>query len=252
MKQDTSTKILFALVFIVVPSLYIFCRVVPYLLFYALPFASFSVLFASLWVAGASLGDDDYSWLGVIIPLSAVGVFLLVGFPKPPLILKGGALAIDGVYFFDWFNHTKAWFDYALWHVIPEGLAFLAPTVPPNEHYDLNTIRWLFWISLGIGAPLVFMFLSADKARAVKRTIEAKYQAIHEENLAQLDNAKDENSDRIRKMESQMQGIQQERDHYRDEHAKLKTLLAFQKKADGAANDPDGNGKKGVLDSEDL
>ncbi len=69
-------------------SLALFCRVVPYLLFYALPFASFSVLFASLRVAGASLGDNDYSWLGVIIPLTKVAVFLLGGFPKPPLILK--------------------------------------------------------------------------------------------------------------------------------------------------------------------
>lgn len=212
------------------------------------------MFFAALWVAGAALGDDDYSWLGVIIPLTAVAVFLLVGFPKPPLILKDGGLAIDGAYFFDWFNHTKAWFDYALWHVIPEGFSFLAPTVPVrNEPYDLNTIRWLLWTSLGAGAPLAFLLLSGGKVRAIKKAVEAKYQKIAEENEAQLDHAKEENSVRIRKIESQMQGIQQERDHYREEHAKLKTLLEIQKKAASAANqEADPNNKKGVLDSEDL
>lgn len=252
MNQDRYLKILFPMVVIGIPGFGVFWHFVPYLLFYAMPFAFLSVSFAGLWVALAALNEDDYSLLGLIIPLTAVLVFLLAGFPKPHLILKDGSLAIDGVYFYHWFNNVKAWFDYSLWHVIPDTLAFLAPTVPvPKELYDLNDVRWILWTSLGIGAPILFLVLSASRVRAVKKAIEAKYQAIRDQNEAQLDDVKEESADQIKQIQSQMQALQQDRDHYREEHAKLKTLMEFQKKAAGSVK-AEPNHKKGVLDSEDL
>ena len=152
MNHDRSTYVLFAVVFIGVPGIYILWCLLPYLLFYAAPFLILSLAFASVWAATIIIfAEEDYSWLALIIPLSAIAVFLIVGFPRVYLATKTGDLPIDGIYFFNFFNNVKSWFDHALWSVIPEGLNFLAPRFPvPKELYDLNSVRWILWASLGI------------------------------------------------------------------------------------------------------
>ena len=142
MNQDRSTQILFAAVFIGAPALYFLWRLMPYILFYVAPFAILSLALAAIWLSGvATLAEEDYSWLALFIPLSAIAVFLFVGFPKVYLATKAGGFPIDGIFFYDAFNSVKAWFDTALWSVIPEGLSFLAPTVPvPKVLYELNGV----------------------------------------------------------------------------------------------------------------
>lgn len=255
MNQDRSTYILFGTVFIGVPVLYFLWRLMPYLLFYGVPFLILSCALATLWAASVIvLAEEDYSWLALIIPISAIVVFIIVGFPRVYLATKTGDLPIDGVYFFNFFNNVKSWFDHALWSVIPEGLNFLAPTLPvPKELYDLNSVRWILWASLGIGAPGAFLLFCGHKGRALKNVLEAKYQQIAKDNQDELDRVYLEKSKALRNAESNQRFVEQERDHYRTEHAKLKTLMEFQKKAAGATTqEGDRDIKKGVLDSEDL
>jgi hypothetical protein len=255
MNQDRSTQILFALVFIATPALYFLWRLMPYILFYVAPFAILSLLLAGFWfVAVTTLAEEDYSWLALIIPLSAIAVFLTVGFPKVYLATKAGSLPIDGIFFYNAFNAVKAWFDSSLWSLIPEGLIFLAPTVPvPKQLYDLNDVRWILWVSLGIGAPAVFLLFSGHKVRAIKAALEEKYQKIAKDNQAELDSVRAEKYRALREAEIDKRNIEQERDHYREEHAKLKTLIEFQKKAAGSTNEKgERETTKGVLDSEDL
>jgi len=254
MNQDRSTYILFGMVFIGAPALYFLWRLMPYILFYVAPFAILSLLLAAIWTAAVALTDENYSWLALIIPLSAIAVFIAVGFPKVYLATKAGSLPIDGTFFYDSFNAVKAWFDSSLWSVIPEGLSFLAPTVPvPKELYDLNDVRWILWVGLGIGAPVLFLLFSSHKVRAIKSALEEKYQQVAKSNQAELDSVRAEKYRALREAEIDKRNVEQERDHYREEHAKLKTLIEFQKKAAGSTNE---NGErettKGVLDSEDL
>ncbi len=58
----------------------------------------------------------------------------------------------------------------------------------------------------------------------------------------------------LRNAETSRRQVEQERDHYREEHAKLKALIDFQKKASSSTSDSGGKqeNKKGVLDSDDL
>lgn len=258
MNQDRSTQILFGVVFIALPGIYFLWRLIPYLLFYCLPVVVASALFAGLWFLSLKFfSEDDYSWLGIIIPLSGILVFLLLGFPKLYLATKAGKLQelpIDGVFVFNAFNSVKSSIDHALWSIIPEGLTFLAPADPaPKELYDLNTVRWLLWISLGIGAPILFLILSSQKVRSIQDALEEKYKKIADQNKAECAAIRTEKYHALRNAEMNQRQIEQERDHYREEHAKLKALLDFQKKA-GAATDQNGSQeiKKGVLDSEDL
>ncbi len=46
--------------------------------------------------------------------------------------------------------------------------------------------------------------------------------------------------------------VEQERDHYREEHAKLKALIEKKKKASSSDSGGKQENKKGVLDSDDL
>lgn len=255
MNQDRSTQILFAAVFIGAPALYFLGRLMSYILFYVAPFVILSLALAAVWTAAvATLTDEDYSWLALIIPLSAMAVFLLVGFPKVYLAVKPGSFPIDGIFFYDAFNSVKTWFDTALWSLIPEGLSFLAPSVPvPKEPYDLNDICWILWASLGCGAPIVFLLFSNRKVRAIKEALEEKYQQVAKDNQAELDSVRAEKYRALRQAEVDKRHVEEERDHYREEHTKLKTLLEFQKKAAGSTNqDGERETKKGVLDSEDL
>jgi len=89
--------------------------------------------------------------------------------------------------------------------------------------------------------------------RAIKEALEAKYKQIAKDNQNELDAVRSEKLQALRNAEGQVRHVEQERDHYREEHAKLKTLLEFQKKATSATNqDAERDIKKGVLDSEDL
>ncbi len=255
MNQDRGTQILFAAVFVGCPALYFLWRSIPYLLFYFLPVIIASALFAGLWtVALKAFSEEDYSWLGLIIPLSGIGVFLLVGFPTVYLNVKAGTVPIEGIYFYNAFNSVKASIDHALWSIIPEGLNFLAPTNPvPKQLYDLNTVRWILWISFGIGAPTPFLFLSGRKVRSIEDALEEKYKKIADENKKELNAVLIEKSHALRAAENSQRQVEQERNYYRDEHAKLKALLDFQKKAAGATDqNVTREHKKGVLDSEDL
>ena len=255
MNQDRSTQILFGLIFIGCPALYFLWRLTPYLIFYLLPFLLASALFAGIWiVALKAFSEDDYSWLGLVIPLSGIAVFLLIGFPKVYLATKAGTLPIDGISLFNAFNAVKSSFDHVLWSMIPQGLWFLAPTVPvPKELYDVNSVRWILWVSLGIGAPIVFLFFSSQKVRAIKDALEAKYQKVADENSKELEAVQTEKYKARRDSDIEKRHVEQERDYFREEHAKLKALLEFQKKAQGATNeDGERENKKGVLDSEDL
>lgn len=254
MNQDREAQILFAAVFIVTPTLYFLWRLTPYILFYIIPFLMLSLTVAAVWAAGVALAEDDYSWLALIIPLSAIAVFLLIGFPKVYLAPKRTLLPIDGVFFYNAFNSVKAWFDTTLWAVIPEGLGFLAPTVPvPKKPYDLNVVRWILWGTLGIGAPIAFLFFSNHKVRALKNALEEKYQKVAEDNEIELNSVRAEKDRALKEAEISKRHVEAERDHYREQHAKLKALLEFQKKAAGVPNqDGELNAKKGVLDSEDL
>ncbi len=255
MNQDRSTKIYFAVVFIGCPAFYFLWRLMPYLIFYAAPFLILSCTFAALWAIPVNVfAEEDYSWLGLIIPLSAVALFLKFGFPKGYLATKADSVPIEGVYFFNLFNAVKGWFDHALWSVIPEGLHFLAPTVPVSkEPYGLNSVRWILWVSLEIGAPMAFLAFCGHQGRAFKNGLEAKYQKIAKDNQDELDTVRTEKFEALRNAEIDKRHVEEERDHHRTEHAKLKTLMEFQKKAAGSINE---NGhresKKGVLDSEDL
>lgn len=258
MNQDRGTRILFAAVFIGCPALYILWRSIPYLLFCCLPVIVASALFAGLWiVALKAFSEEDYSWLGLIIPLSGILVFLFFGFPKVYLATEVGTvqrLPIDGSSIFNAFNSVKASIDHALWSIIPEGLTFLAPANPaPKELYDLNTLRWILWISLGIGAPILFLIFASQQARTLQNALEEKYKKIANQNKAELDGVRTEQYQALRAAENSRRQVEQERDHYREEHAKLKVLIDFQKKAAGAADqNGDRHNKKGVLDSEDL
>ena len=82
MNQDRSTQILFALVFIGVPALYVFWRIVPLLIFYVMPLVLVSCLLAGIWMAGLAATDEDYSWLALFIPLTAVLVFFVAWISK--------------------------------------------------------------------------------------------------------------------------------------------------------------------------
>jgi len=254
MNQDRGAQVLFAAFFIGVPALYFVFRATPYLLFYLAPFVLSSLILSAVWTGGVALAEEDYSWLGLIIPLTSVLVFLAVGFPKVYVVTTPESFPIDGVYFYNAFNAVKSALDHTLWSVIPEGLAFLAPTVPvPKEPYDLNDVRWILWVSFGIGAPLTFLLFSSHKVRAIKEALEAKYKQIAKDNQNELDAVRSEKLQALRNAEGQVRHVEQERDHYREEHAKLKTLLEFQKKATSATNqDAERDIKKGVLDSEDL
>lgn len=251
MNQDRSTQILFGVVFIAIPSLYFVWRLMPYLLFYALPFILLSCLFTFLWIAGVMAVNEDFSWLGIIIPLTAIAVFLIAGFPKDAVILKNGSTLIDGQFFYNAFNAVKAWFDHALWSMTPE---FFAPSMPvPKELYDLNDVRWILWTSLGIGAPAIFIFFASHRIGKIEDAIEAKYKEAASHNYNELCAMRTQKYEADRSADIRIKNTERERDHFQEELSKLKTIIEFQKKAAGSAiRETDPSPKKGVLDSEDL
>ncbi len=250
MNQDRSTQIFFGIVFVGIPALYGIWRLIPYLLFYLLPFVFFTALFVAIWFGVLSVSEENYSWLGLVIPATAVALYVLLGFPKESSFSKNG-IPVEGKFLFEWFNQTKTWFDVALWSLIPEGLFFIAPQVPvPWVPYDLNTLRWIFWVSYGVTSPLLFFAVGTAKAYQLKKDLEAKYTKIAEENLRHLRARQSENSSLAHHAKEQQKNFEREKNDLLDEIAKLKELIKFKRKADGPSilDTP----PSGVLDSDEL
>jgi len=251
--QDQNAKIVFWGFFIGVPATYVLMRVAPYLLFYVLPFVILSLLWAHLWHKALSALKESYAWL--VIPITGVAIFCIAGFPKDVVYLKNGAALIDGQRCFDWFNAVKGGFDHALWSVIPDGLTFLAPRMPPTKVlYDFNTVRWLLWTSLGVGGPAGFFFHSLEKVRDKKTALEKKYEEAAKEKQRLFDEEKESHRGRIQKIKVAFQALETERDRLQNDNTKLKALAEFKKKALGAKNDGESTEPlpAGVLDSDVL
>lgn len=247
-EQNSDTAKLFGLVFVVIPVVYLAVRVLPYLLFYVVPVVLLSVVTALLWRTVTRFDENRFRGLVLVIPATLLAVLLLAGLPVETKVV-GGYLVPNGEYFFNLFNSWNKTILHFLWTMTPmpfDAFFGLRPKVD-SVLYDWNTVRWLIWISAGIGAPIAFSAWAWNHERLLKH----KYEEILK---AKLDEKDKDFSERKTRAQARFNALIQEKRELAEETRKLKIeaekwkLLAdFKAKTDSEPGE-----QKGVLDSDAL
>ena len=181
MNQDAGTKILFGLVFLGGPALYIVWRVLPYFLFYAVPFLAVGLLFGFLWNLACKAEPMSYRRMGFLFPLSALLLLFTVGFPVASCQIPLTSAQLQSPWLFEAFNNLKSSLDAGLnWTWLSYYRQWLPFLLPPERYqavlYDLSDLSWTLWLGLFTAAPVVFFILAArDETNAISR-IENDYE----------------------------------------------------------------------------
>lgn len=247
-RQDDDTTKLFGWVFLVIPGLYLLVRALPYVLFYALPVVVVSAAIAALWRLSVHLDENRFRSLVLAIPATAILLLLVVGIPEATKI-EGNHLVPNGQYFFQLFNNWNRGILGLLFSITPEPFdAFMGLTkkVPPKL-YDWNTVRWLLWISTGIGAPVAFFAWSRRHERHLAQEHEAQLKTELAKKDRELEELKARAKSRINEIIREKSQVEERAEMLAAEAKKWKALADFKTKADPAP----GEGM-GVLDSDAL
>jgi hypothetical protein len=247
-RQDDDTTKLFGLFFLVVPGLYLLVRVLPYVLFYALPVVVVSAAVAALWRLSVHLDENRFRSLVLAIPATAILLLLLVGIPEATKI-EGNYLIPSGQYFFQLFNRWNAGILGFLYSATPEpfdGWFGLRSKASPVL-YDWNTVRWLLWISTGIGAPVAFIAWSRRHEHRLEQKHEEQLKTELAKKDRELDELKARAKSRINEIIREKSQVEERAEMLAAEAKNWKALADFKTKADSAPVEG-----MGVLDSDAL
>ena len=154
----------FFLFYIVVPSLYVLLRLLPYLCFYVLPFAVASLLIGGAWVLGCQAGFTEYKRVAIFFPVTVFLIVMTVDFPSripEPLRKKN---YVESPVLYNAFNDMKSGIEgFVNWTWASHfRFIFGSPIIPPAKYeafiYDRSDLSWVLWLSLCLGAPAFFLY----------------------------------------------------------------------------------------------
>ncbi len=178
--RDDGTKFLFGAVYIGLPALYLMSRVLPYVVFYVVPFALVGIVFGFLWNFTCQAEEVSYRRVGFLIPLTALLLLITVGFPSPE---SQGPLPaeLQSPELFNAFNGMKSYLDGGLnWSWLSYFRYWLPFLLPPLRYqfvlYDLRDLSWMLWLGLFIAAPAVFLCLSVKAEKNEIERIKGEYE----------------------------------------------------------------------------
>lgn len=254
-QQDEDTQKLFGLVFLVIPGLYLLVRVLPYLLFYALPVVVVSAAVAALWRLGIHFDENRFRSLVLVIPGTAILLLLFAGIPEATKV-EGNYLVPNGQYFFQLFNTWNRGILGFLFSITPEpfdGFLGLTKKAAPKL-YDWNTVRWLLWISTGVGAPVALFAWGSRHEHRLEQEHEERLKTELTKKDRELDELKARAKSRINEIIREKSQVEERAEMLSAEARKWKELAAFNTKASdvGITANREDQGQKGVLDSDAL
>lgn len=155
---------------------YILLWVLPYILFYAVPFILISTFVGATWAALCQIKETDYSRLAVLLPLTAIACFFIMGFPSEIKYSDDGkAILLESRSLFNAFNSVN---EYLQGWIHAVGRAGLSSKKYHPTLYDWRNMAWIMWLSLVSGAPAVCLLHMAHLRVTSKNETEEKYKKL--------------------------------------------------------------------------
>lgn len=212
--------------------------VIIFALFYVLPFLVISGTAGFFWAkasggisrmiqeeSGNVASESNYKWLVVLIPVTAIVVFLMVGFPRDtPWVkdsmdealtvlskAKGPNVKIKGRYEPEWPVVSGAYESFKT------GLALPASSLSDQAKrpYDAGDIAMVSLLALLVGAPAIGFFLISDEEdclRKEKREREAELtkqkESVYQEKIAGLNSKISEYADAFHRQAEKIKTLQ--------------------------------------------